>query len=71
MVTPRDIILRLDKLDQRHVCEMYALLIPRAMEMNPLKEWTIKANPTVEDLTELVRVLPPADCQNLEDLYFS
>lgn len=71
LVRPKDIIDKLHKLDEKSLCEMYARLLPRAMETNPLKEWTMKLNPTVQDLKEVVGVLPPSDMAQIDDIYFN
>lgn len=70
MTTSRDLIKRLDTLDDRTVAELYGKLLQRAMANNPLKEWTLTLNPTKEDLKAVLEVLPPSDCQDIEDLYF-
>ena len=49
---------------------MYARLLPRAMETNPMKEWRISMNPSLDDLKEVLQVLPPKDMKDLEDIYF-
>ena len=70
MTTSGQLIKRLDSLSEKTVCEMYGKLISRAMDTNPLKSWEWKMNPTREDLAEVIRVLPPSDCKQLEDEYF-
>lgn len=71
LVRPRDIIAKLGQLDEKQLCEMYARLLPRAMETNPLKEWRMTMNPTKSDLAEVLQVLPPSDMEQLEDIYFA
>lgn len=70
MTTGRQLADRVKDLDESRVTELYALLWNKAIQNNPLKEWTMKLNPTREDLQQLLRVLPPNDCQDVEDLYF-
>lgn len=70
MITGRQLSSRVDQLDDATVAELYSMLWQRAIENNPLKEWTLKLNPTREDLKEVLSVLPPRDCQDLSDLYF-
>lgn len=69
MITFKDIIPRLKDLPQNKLYELYSTLLPRAMETNPMREWTIKMNPTPEDVAELVKMLPPDDCEDIHDLY--
>ena len=68
-VRPQDVIARLHTLDDKTVCEMYARLLPRAMDMNPLKSWTLRMNPTREDLKEILTVLPPKDMSDIEEIW--
>jgi len=70
LVRPKDVIAKLSRLDDRSVCEMYARLLPRAMETNPLKEWTIRLNPGREDLAEILGVLPPSDMADIMSHWF-
>ena len=53
------------------MCEMYARLLPRAMETNPLIEWQMKLNPTADDLKQVLGVLPPKDMADIDDIYFN
>lgn len=69
MITFKDIIPRLQNLDERKLFELYAYLLPRAMETNPMREWQIKTRPTSDDVAELVKTLPPDDCEDIHDLY--
>lgn len=71
MITFKDVIPNLAKLPLKELFELYATLLPRAMETNPMREWTIKSIPTVEDVAELVKTLPPDDCEDIHDLYTS
>ena len=70
MITPKEVIAKVHRLDERTVCELYAKLLPRAMETNPLKTWTMKMNPTASDLKELLQVLPQKDMDDIDDIYF-
>lgn len=70
MINHNDLIKQVPQLDEQKVCELYALLLPRAMETNPLKEWRMTSFPRKEDLVEVMRTLPSKDCQVIADLYF-
>lgn len=70
LVRPKDVIAQLHKLGEREVCEMYSRLFQRAMETNPLRSWQLKMNPTVDDLKEILEVLPPSDMSQIQDIYF-
>lgn len=71
MTRPKDIIAKVHRLDEKSLCEMYARLLPRAMETNPLREWTMKLNPTAEDLKDVLGVLPPSDMEQIDEIWFS
>lgn len=71
MLTFKDVIPLLSRLSERKLYELYSTLLPRAMDTNPMREWTIKVNPTVEDVAELVKMLPPDDCEDIYDLYIA
>lgn len=70
MTTAAQLMNRVKDLDDRTVCEMYSRLWQRAVDNNPLKEWQLKMNPTKDDLREVLSVLPPKDCRDIEDQYF-
>lgn len=59
----------LSKLSEAQISEMYNAALPRALEINPLKSWTMHSVPTIEDLREVLNVLPLRDCRDLNDLY--
>ena len=71
MTRPKDIIAKIHRLDEKQMCEMYARLLPRAMETNPLIEWQMKLNPTADDLKQVLGVLPPKDMADIDDIYFN
>ena len=71
LVRPKDIIAKLSRLDEKTMCEMYARLLPRAMETNPLIEWTTRLNPSIDDLKAVLTVLPPSDMADIDDIYFN
>lgn len=71
LVRPKDVIAKLGRLDERSLCEMYARLLPRAMETNPMIEWQMKMNPTRDDVAKVLGVLPPADMEDIEEIWFS
>jgi len=70
LIRPKDIAAKVHSLGEKERCEMYARLLPRAMETNPLREWHMKLNPTVEDLQEVLMVLPPSDMNDITDIWF-
>ena len=70
-IKPREIIERLPELSDQQIAEMYSLLWQRAVDTNPLREWIFRVNPTREDLTEILKVLPPRDMSDLDLMYFS
>lgn len=71
LVRPRDLIQKIPQLGAQDLSRLYSELLPRAMEMNPLKEWTLKMNPTPEDLAEILVVIPPRELAEIEHRYFS
>lgn len=70
MIRSTDLVKKLDRLDDRAVHQLYSHMWDRAMEMNPLRSWTLKSNPTREDLKEVLMVLPPEDAEEIDLLFF-
>jgi hypothetical protein len=70
LIRPKDVISKLGKLDEKTICEMYSRLLQRAMDTNPLIEWRITVNPTREDLSKVLSVLPPSDMEEIDSIWF-
>ena len=69
MTTWKDLLPLLPKLSPEKVRELYGVLLPRAMGINPMRPWDMKLNPTWQDLVELVKIVPPDDAEDIFDLY--
>ena len=70
LIRPKDVAAKVHTLSEKERYEMYARLLPRAMETNPLREWRMSMNPTVEDLKDVLMTLSPSDMNEITDTWF-
>lgn len=68
-LSPKEVIPKLARLNERQLAELYGILLPRAMEMNPMRDWVMTMNPTKEQVAELLQMMPPDTVTDINDLY--